>query len=60
MKRIGIIWMLLAMFAVAVQSQSAKQYFKAGDEFSKKLNFKDAIDQYSKAITLDQNNELSF
>ena len=53
MKRIGIIWMLLAMFAVAVQSQSAKQYFKAGDEFSKKLNFKDAIDQYNKAIELD-------
>jgi tetratricopeptide (TPR) repeat protein len=60
MKRIGIIWMLLTVFAVAVQSQSAKQYFRAGEEFSKKMNFKDAIEQYNRAVELDPDYEKAY
>ncbi len=46
------IWLLLLITGTA-KAQSAKQYFRAGENFSKALNHKDAIDQYSRAIELD-------
>jgi len=48
-----ILIVLLAMTTTVVQSQSAKQYYKAGEDFSRALNYKDAIVQFSKAIELD-------
>ena len=54
MKRFAMILILFPLMGtLALQAQSAKQYFKAGEEFAKKMNFKDAIEQYSKAIELD-------
>jgi len=44
---------LLLATGAALQAQSARQYFRAGEEFAKKLNFRDAIEQFSKAIELD-------
>ena len=39
--------------SLAMQAQSAKQYFRAGDEFFKKLSYENAIEQYTKVIELD-------
>jgi len=51
---------LLVLTTTVVQSQSAKQYFKAGEDFSKALNFTDAIDQFNKAIDLDPDYEKAY
>jgi len=48
------------MTFTAVQSQSAKQHFKAGEDFLKAMNFSDAIEQFSKAINLDPDNEKAY
>ncbi len=54
MKRVTyIIILLLAFTTTVVQSQSARQYFKAGEDFSRAMNYSDAIEQFSKAIELD-------
>jgi tetratricopeptide (TPR) repeat protein len=54
MKKIASIWILLSLvISTPVLSQSAKQYFKAGDDFAKANNYTDAIVQYTKAIDLD-------
>lgn len=34
-------------------AQSARSYFRAGEEFHRSMNYEDAIDQYTKAIELD-------
>ena len=55
MKRLMIILTLLPWFAglMVVSAQSSKQYMKAGEEFLRKMNFDDAIEQFTKAIELD-------
>ena len=54
MKRFTIILLLFPLMGtIMLQAQSAKQYFKAGEEFAKKMNYKDAIEQYSNAVELD-------
>ncbi len=54
MRRLGCILILLSLFGSSIlNAQSAKQYYKVGEEFAKKMNFEDAIDQYTKAIELD-------
>lgn len=54
MRRLASILILLPLMGtIFLQAQSARQYFRAGEEFSKKLNFTDAIDQYTRAIELD-------
>jgi len=54
MKRLVILLIMLPILSLAtVRAQSAKQYFKAGEEFSKAMKYGDAIDQYDKAIELD-------
>ena len=61
MKRLVIIWILLPLLSMAtLLGQSAKQSFKAGEDFYKSMNFKDAIDQYSKAIELDPDYEKAY
>ena len=61
MKRVTyIFFLLLAFTTTAVQSQSAKQYFKAGEDFSKAMNYADAIKQFSKAIELDPDYEKAY
>ena len=46
MKRLAILLIMLPLISSAtVQAQSAKQSFKAGEEFYKSMNFGDAIDQ---------------
>ncbi len=54
MKKIVYILILLPfIFHGTAQAQSAKQYFKAGDDFAKANNYTDAITQYTKAIELE-------
>ena len=61
MKRLVIILILLPLISSAtVLAQSAKQYFKAGEEFYKSMNFNDAIDQYNKAIEMDPDYEKAY
>ena len=60
MKRLVLILIVLPVFSVMMLAQSAKQYYKAGEEFSKKMNFKDAIQQYNRAIELDPDYEKAY
>jgi tetratricopeptide (TPR) repeat protein len=54
MKKLAYIWILLSLIiSVPVHSQSARQYFKAGEDFAKANQYTDAISQYTKAIDLD-------
>ncbi len=54
MKKSLYIWILLPfMFSAAVQAQTARQYFRAGEDFTKANNYQDAIVQYTRAIELD-------
>ncbi len=53
MKKIGYILILLPfMIAATAQAQSAKQFFKAGEDFAKANNYSDAIIQFTKAHVL--------
>lgn len=61
MKRIYYILILLPLMVTAtVQAQSAKQYFKAGEDFAKANNYADAISQYTKAVELDPDYEKAY
>ncbi len=61
MKRLAILLILLPLiFAITLQAQSAKQSYKAGEEFYKSMNFRDAIDQYNKAIESDPDFEKAY
>ncbi|MEZ5072742.1 MAG: tetratricopeptide repeat protein [Bacteroidales bacterium] len=56
-KRVPLLLVMLMAVAVQIQAQSARQFFKAGEEFYKKANFPDAIEQFTKAIALDPDYE---
>jgi tetratricopeptide (TPR) repeat protein len=61
MKKTGyILYLLFFIIAPSVHAQSAKQYFKAGDDFAKANNFRDAILQYTRALELDPDNEKAY
>ena len=61
MKRLlNILILLLLAGTLMIQAQSAKQYYKAGEEFAKKMSFTEAIDQYTKAIELDPDYEKAY
>ena len=54
MKRIHLLLFLTAVLVTAeTRAQSAKQYFKAGEEFMEVTKIDDAIIQFTKAIELD-------
>ncbi|MGW8314286.1 MAG: tetratricopeptide repeat protein [Bacteroidales bacterium] len=54
MRKIGIIiGLLLIANGTGLIAQSARSYFKAGEEFYISMNYEDAIDQFTKAIGLD-------
>lgn len=61
MRKTAYILILLPfMIAASVQAQSAKQYFKAGEDFAKAENYTDAIAQYNKALELDPDYEKAY
>jgi len=61
MKRVIYILILLPLLGSGlVSAQSAKQYVKAGEEFARKMNFDDAIGQFSKALELDPDNDKAY
>ncbi len=61
MKRLIIILTLLPLFGTTlVFAQSSKQYMKAGDEFLRKMSFDDAIEQFTKAIELDPDDDKAY
>ncbi len=60
MKRFVLILFVLPLFSVLLLAQSAKQYYKAGEEFAKKMNFKDAIEQFNRAIELNPDYEKAY
>ena len=52
---------LLPLFGTAlVFAQSSKQYMKAGDEFLRKMSFDDAIEQFTRAIELDPDDDKAY
>jgi tetratricopeptide (TPR) repeat protein len=53
--------MLFCACAIAKRApQSPAQYIQAGDSFMQSNRYKDAIDNYSKAIKLDKNNPILY
>jgi len=61
MRRSLYIWTLLPLlFTAALQAQTARQYFRAGEDFTKGNNYKDAIDQFTKAIEMDPDYEKAY
>ncbi len=57
MKKICILLLLSSTaFIFTVAAQSAKKYFKTGNQFVQNGKFEDAIDQYSRAIEKDPKN----
>ena len=61
MKRLYLIVILASLISSeGVFAQSAKQYFRAGEDFYKSANYNDAIDQYTKAIELDPDYEKAY
>lgn len=59
-KCIYILALLPFLIAASVQAQSAKQYFKVGEDFAKAENYTDAIAQYTKALELDPDYEKAY
>ncbi|MCK4745462.1 MAG: tetratricopeptide repeat protein [Bacteroidales bacterium] len=60
MKRFFFIAVLLTFFVSIISAQSAKQYFKAGQEFAKKMNYKDAIAQFDRVVEMDPDFEKAY
>ena len=62
MMKFGIVGMILmaVLFAEPAVAQSAKQYLKAGEDFAKANNYTDAIDQFTRAIDLDPDNDKAY
>ena len=60
MKRFFFIAVLLTFFVSIISAQSAKQYFKAGQEFAKKMNYKDAIAQFDRVVEMDPDYEKAY
>ena len=52
--------LLPLLTAYSVQAQSAKQYFKAGEDFAKAANYADAIVQFTNALELDPDYEKAY
>jgi tetratricopeptide (TPR) repeat protein len=59
-KCIYILLLMPFLMAASVQAQSAKQYYKAGEDFAKAENYTDAIAQYTKALELDPDYEKAY
>ena len=59
-KQIYIVILLPFIILVSVQGQSAKQFFKAGEDFANAENYMDAIAQFSKALELDPDYEKAY
>ena len=55
-KRIFLLVAVLSILAINVSGQSAKKFFKAGNEFIDNKKYEDAIVQFSSAIGLESSN----
>jgi tetratricopeptide (TPR) repeat protein len=55
-KRIFLLAAVLSILAINVSGQSAKKFFKAGNEFIDNKKYEDAIVQFSSAIGLEPSN----
>ncbi len=54
MKRLVLYLFITALIPSAIlRAQSARQYFKAGEDFYESMSYFDAIEQYTKALELD-------
>jgi tetratricopeptide (TPR) repeat protein len=51
--RLAGLVLLLASGPLLINAQSARQYYRAGDDFFGTQNYRDAIEQYTRAIELD-------
>jgi tetratricopeptide (TPR) repeat protein len=52
--------LLPLIFAATLQAQTARQYLRAGEDFTKANNYQDAIAQFTKAIELDPDFEKAY
>jgi len=59
-KKAHILILLPFMITASIQAQSAKQFFKAGEDFAKAENYTDAIAQFTKALELDPDYEKAY
>ena len=46
---------MAVVFSVSVSAQSAKKYYKSGEEFFEAQKYSDAVTQFTNAIGLDPN-----
>jgi len=60
MKRIFSFILIVMIAGAAANAQSAKKYYKAGEDFLAVNKFDDAINQYTKAIELDPDYEKAY
>lgn len=60
MKRLFGILVALPLAVMVLHGQSAKQCFRTGEEFAKKMSFENAIEQFSRAIELDPDYEKAY
>lgn len=61
MKKYFLSIQLLLLFTVFVSyAQNARHYYKVGEDFLENAKYQDAINQFSKAIEIDPDNEKSY
>src|ERR1035437_3541385 len=53
-KKVILILLTSISFLIG-NAQSAKKFYSSGEKFKESLNYKDAIDNYTKALELDPN-----
>ena len=57
-KSFGLLFMFVALlFATDLDAQTAKKFFKTGEDFVEAENYEDAIEQFTKAIELESDFE---
>ena len=55
-KRVFLLTTIMALLTISVFGQSAKKYYKAGNEFVENQKYEDAVTQFTSAIGLEPSN----
>jgi tetratricopeptide (TPR) repeat protein len=59
-KSLYILLLLPFLVSASLMAQTAKQFFKAGEDFTKASNYEDAIAQFTRALELDPDFEKAY
>ncbi len=60
MKKIGLLSLLLVLLASSVNAQSARRYFKTGEDFMESGKYEDAIEQFNNALKVNPDYNKAF